>query len=131
MFLYQPPKPLVPAPTDEREWEWVIKWASSYIYNDEINDVRFVLCIFIYSTSSLKLIDMLLHSYISWVSWYKQNIVLIKIMLKITKHINDTFCEIEHESDLGSITFKCNRLHYNYFAIFMITLHYDYINFQM
>jgi hypothetical protein len=33
--------------------------------------------------------------------------------------------------DLGSITFKCNRLHYNYFAIFMITLHYDYINFQM
>ena len=34
-------------------------------------------------------------------------------------------------SDLGSITFKCNRLHYNYFAIFMITLHYDYINFQM
>jgi hypothetical protein len=24
----------------------------------------------------------------------------------------------------GSITFKCNRLHYNYFAIFMITLHY-------
>jgi hypothetical protein len=34
-------------------------------------------------------------------------------------------------SDLGSITFKCNRLHYNYFAIFMITLHYDYINFQI
>jgi hypothetical protein len=34
-------------------------------------------------------------------------------------------------TDLGSITFKCNRLHYNYFAIFMITLHYDYINFQM
>jgi hypothetical protein len=34
-------------------------------------------------------------------------------------------------ADLGSITFKCNRLHYNYFAIFMITLHYDYINFQM
>ena len=33
--------------------------------------------------------------------------------------------------DLRSITFKCNRLHYNYFAIFMITLHYDYINFQM
>ena len=33
--------------------------------------------------------------------------------------------------DLGSITCKCNRLHYNYFAIFMITLHYDYINFQM
>ena len=32
---------------------------------------------------------------------------------------------------LGLITFKCNRLHYNYFAIFMITLHYDYINFQM
>ena len=27
------------------------------------------------------------------------------------------------KSDLGSITFKCNRLHYNYFAIFMITLH--------
>ena len=26
---------------------------------------------------------------------------------------------------------KCNRLHYNYIAIFMITLHYDYINFQM
>ena len=25
------------------------------------------------------------------------------------------------QSDLGSITFKCNRLHYNYFAIFMIT----------
>ena len=25
-------------------------------------------------------------------------------------------------ADLGSITFKCNRLHYNYFAIFMITL---------
>jgi hypothetical protein len=24
--------------------------------------------------------------------------------------------------DLGSITFKCNRLHYNYFAIFMITV---------
>jgi hypothetical protein len=36
-----------------------------------------------------------------------------------------------HLSDLGSITFKCNRLHYNYFPIFMITLHYDYINFQM
>ena len=36
-----------------------------------------------------------------------------------------------NEADLGSITFKCNRLHYNYFAIFMITLHYDYINFQM
>ena len=36
-----------------------------------------------------------------------------------------------NEVDLGSITFKCNRLHYNYFAIFMITLHYDYINFQM
>ena len=35
------------------------------------------------------------------------------------------------QADLGSITFKCNRLHYNYFAIFMITLHYDYINFQM
>ena len=34
-------------------------------------------------------------------------------------------------ADLGSITCKCNRLHYNYFAIFMITLHYDYINFQM
>jgi hypothetical protein len=34
-------------------------------------------------------------------------------------------------ADLGSITFKCNQLHYNYFAIFMITLHYDYINFQM
>ena len=34
-------------------------------------------------------------------------------------------------ADLGSMTFKCNRLHYNYFAIFMITLHYDYINFQM
>jgi hypothetical protein len=33
--------------------------------------------------------------------------------------------------DLGSITFKYNRLHYNYFAIFMITLHYDYIHFQM
>ena len=30
---------------------------------------------------------------------------------------------------MGSITFKCNRLHYNYFLIFMITLHYDYINF--
>ena len=26
-------------------------------------------------------------------------------------------------TDLGSITFKCNRLHYNYFPIFMITLH--------
>ena len=36
-----------------------------------------------------------------------------------------------NEADLGSITFKCNRLHYNYFAICMITLHYDYINFQM
>ena len=35
------------------------------------------------------------------------------------------------EIPLGSITFKCNRLHYNYFAMFMITLHYDYINFQM
>jgi hypothetical protein len=35
------------------------------------------------------------------------------------------------EADLGSITFKYNRLHYNYFAIFMITLQYDYINFQM
>ena len=35
------------------------------------------------------------------------------------------------QADLRSITFKCNRLHYNYFAIFMITLHYDYINFQM
>ena len=34
-------------------------------------------------------------------------------------------------SDLGSITLKCNRLHCNYFAFFMITLHYDYINFQM
>ena len=34
-------------------------------------------------------------------------------------------------ADLGSITFKCNLLHYNYFAIFMITLHYDYISFQM
>jgi hypothetical protein len=34
-------------------------------------------------------------------------------------------------ADLGSITSKCNRLHYNYFEIFMITLHYDYINFQM
>jgi hypothetical protein len=27
-------------------------------------------------------------------------------------------------ADLGSITFKCNQLHYNYFSIFMITLHY-------
>jgi hypothetical protein len=38
---------------------------------------------------------------------------------------------VTHSPDLGSITFKCNRLHYNYFTIFMITLHYDYINFQM
>ena len=38
---------------------------------------------------------------------------------------------VTHSPDLGSITFKCNRIHYNYFAIFMITLHYDYINFQM
>jgi hypothetical protein len=30
-----------------------------------------------------------------------------------------------HVPDLGSITFKCNRLHYNYFAIFMITLHHN------
>jgi hypothetical protein len=36
----------------------------------------------------------------------------------------------EPEADLGSITCKCNRLHYNYFAIFMITLHYDYIIFK-
>ena len=34
-------------------------------------------------------------------------------------------------SHVRSITFKCNRLHCNYFAIFMITLHYNYINFQM
>jgi len=54
---------------------------------------------------------------------------------------HDEVCSIQHyiikfvsdllQADLGSITFKCNRLHYNYFAIFMITLHYDYINFQM
>ena len=37
----------------------------------------------------------------------------------------------ETRPDLGSIIFKCNRLHYNYFAIFIITLPYDYINFQM
>jgi hypothetical protein len=28
------------------------------------------------------------------------------------------------KTDLGSITFRCNRLHYNYFANFMINLHY-------
>ena len=45
--------------------------------------------------------------------------------------IHDHTTRVLGSSDLGSITFKCNRLHYNYLAIFMITLHYDYINFQM
>jgi hypothetical protein len=31
----------------------------------------------------------------------------------------------------GQLLSNVIRLHYNYFAIFMITLHYDYINFQM
>jgi hypothetical protein len=38
---------------------------------------------------------------------------------------------IDHEPGMGSITFKYNQLHYNYFATFRITFHYDCINFQM
>ena len=32
-------------------------------------------------------------------------------------------------SDMGRITCQCNALHYNYFRIFSIILHYNYLNF--
>jgi hypothetical protein len=38
---------------------------------------------------------------------------------------NNLICNEVMMTDLGSITFKCNRLLYNYFAIFMITLQQD------
>ena len=49
----------------------------------------------------------------------------------ISEYFTNIISFLELWPDFGSITFRCNRLHYNYFAIFMITLHYDYINFQM
>jgi hypothetical protein len=55
-----------------------------------------------------------------------------KVLSKnVTRDVSQLEKKLISEADFGSITFKCNRLHYNYFAIFMITLHYDYINFQM
>jgi hypothetical protein len=52
--------------------------------------------------------------------------VHIKSMCTLTMMTVLFIALLQEETDLGSITFKCNRLHYNYFAIFMITLHYDF-----
>ena len=57
--------------------------------------------------------------------------ILRKLKYRLSRTNLDKLYLVYIRPDLGSITCKCNRLHYKYFAIFMITLHYDYINFQM
>ena len=70
--------------------------------------------------------------YLGWPWSEHVHIILISRMVDSCESYSPFHvCLTIRSSDLGLITFKCNRLHYNYFAIFMITLHYDYINFQM